>query len=134
MTNQNNKCPCHSQKPYEECCKPYHDGFPAENALVLMRSRYSAYALQLTDYIIQTTYNEHIKNDPEIRKGIQEFSRNTEFEGLQILDCTENGDIATVTFRATLKQHHRDVSFTEKSLFIKIDNRWFYCEPSEIHS
>lgn len=55
MINPKNLCPCHSQKCYEECCKRYHEGAAAENALILMRSRYSAYALQLADDT-QTTW------------------------------------------------------------------------------
>ena len=49
-------CPCHSGKKYQECCQPYHTGKLPENALALMRSRYSAYALHLADYIMQTTH------------------------------------------------------------------------------
>lgn len=39
-------CPCCSEKTYEECCKPYHNG--EKNALTaeaLMRSRFSAFGL-----------------------------------------------------------------------------------------
>ncbi|MBJ7449651.1 MAG: hypothetical protein JHC93_04750, partial [Parachlamydiales bacterium] len=52
-------CPCHSSLDYEKCCKPFHDGIPAPTALALMRSRYSAYALHLIEYIIATTHPTH---------------------------------------------------------------------------
>ena len=48
------KCPCGSQDSYKNCCKPLHRGEPAKSAVQLMRSRYSAYALSLPDYIIAT--------------------------------------------------------------------------------
>lgn len=134
MISLNSPCPCHSQKSYGECCQKYHNGAPAETALILMRSRYSAYALQLADYIIQTTYNPKSANNSDINRWkneILEFSRTTDFAGLQIIDFHEKTDHATVTFRAILKQNQRDVSFTEKSLFVKINNRWFYSEPTK---
>jgi SEC-C motif domain protein len=124
------KCPCHSHQPYEACCKRYHDGALAENALILMRSRYSAYALQLVDYIIRTTAGH--ANRPDIRrwkKEIETFSQTTDFIGLEIIDFTEKSDRASVTFRAILKQNQRDTSFSETSLFVKKNNQWYYREP-----
>ena len=113
-------CPCHSGKPYEECCKPLHDGKPAENALLLMRSRYAAYALGLADYIIRTGAN------PQNRDEILRFSRETVFQDLAIHEWTDGEKEATVTFTAHLRQGGKDVSFTEKSLFIKKGDVWIY--------
>ena len=49
-------CPCHSQKNYKDCCLPCHEGIASATAKELMRSRYSAYSLNLPSYIIQTTH------------------------------------------------------------------------------
>ena len=48
-------CPCGSGL-YVTCCQPLHlkQQF-AQNAEQLMRSRYSAFALQQIDYILETT-------------------------------------------------------------------------------
>jgi SEC-C motif domain protein len=122
-------CPCHSGKFYIECCQRYHQGAFAENALILMRSRYSAYALQLADYLIQTTHPEnpaYSRNIAEWKNHILEFARSTQFVGLEIIDFQDGNTTAAVTFRAILKQNDRDVSFTEKSRFIKMNHRWFY--------
>ncbi len=43
-------CPCNSRKKYRDCCKILHDGGFPESALALMRSRYSAYALDRPGY------------------------------------------------------------------------------------
>ena len=48
-------CPCQSGLRYKRCCRPLHQGAPAPSPEALMRSRYSAYALGLVDYIIDTT-------------------------------------------------------------------------------
>ncbi len=48
-------CPC-AQGAYMSCCAPLHQGQQhASSAEQLMRSRYSAFALQQIDYLIQTT-------------------------------------------------------------------------------
>lgn len=122
-------CPCHSGKPYAECCAPYHKGTPAENARALMRSRYAAYALQLADYIIQTTHPTNLayKSDQHAwKQELVQYRRDMEFTGLDILEFVDGKERATVTFRAHLKQGDLDASFTEKSLFLKENGRWYY--------
>lgn len=123
-------CPCHSEKPYEECCKPFHEKecFP-ENALLLMRSRYSAYALGLVDYIIQTTHLQNPlfkKKESDIREEILQFCQSTQFTGLDIVHFIDGKKRAYVTFFAHLRQEGKDVSFQEKSLFLKVANQWLY--------
>ncbi|MCP5509002.1 MAG: SEC-C domain-containing protein [Chlamydiales bacterium] len=115
-------CPCHSGKPYADCCQSFHLGFPPPTALALMRSRYSAYALGLVDYIIHTT---HSAKKPD-RKEIEAFCNVTRFADLEILDVDEKEDEASIKFKATLLQGKHDVSFVEKSAFIKENNHWFY--------
>lgn len=122
-------CPCHSQKPYEECCAKYHRGEKPENALLLMRSRYSAYAKGLADYIIATTHplsSYWQPNNANWKKEIQQFSQSISFEGLEILDFKESGEKATVVFIAYLKQQGHDATFTERSQFEKIKGSWLY--------
>ncbi|MDD2950112.1 MAG: YchJ family metal-binding protein, partial [Sulfuricurvum sp.] len=52
----NAPCPCHSGEKYKKCCQPYHKGILPSNAQKLMRSRYSAFALELSNYIMATTH------------------------------------------------------------------------------
>lgn len=127
----NAACPCCSGKNYEECCGPCHLGKSAETALQLMRSRYSAYALDLPDYIIATTHprNPAYEKDLETwRKSIVSFSGATHFKKLEIGAFEEKGNTATVTFTAYLEQAGQDVSFQEKSLFERIDSKWLYLD------
>lgn len=124
------KCPCHSGKNYAECCEPYHrKKRSAEDAAVLMRSRYSAYALGLSEYIMQTTHpfhpDFHLPRE-EWRRQIMEFCRRTTFEGLRIEKVKLGPERATVRFRAKLLQGDQDVSFTEESLFEKVGLNWLY--------
>lgn len=127
------KCPCHSGFLYSACCQPYHEGVPPPNASALMRSRYSAFALNLPQYIIQTTHPknpQYQNNTSKWTQELQTFSRQTEFIGLEILEIKENEPEAYVTFHAKLKQMGKDASFTEKSRFAKENQHWYYLEGS----
>lgn len=97
--------------------------------MVLMRSRYSAYAMGLADYIIATT---HISspywqaNTSKWKKEVKKFSQEISFDGLEVLDFQEQDDQAIVIFIAYLKQRGHDASFTERSQFKKVKGRWLY--------
>lgn len=123
-------CPCWSGLSYKHCCQPYHLGQSPFNALVLMRSRYSAYALGLAEYIIKTTHPEHPDSKKKLFERKQEilaFSKNTLFTNLTILFFEEHGLEAIVIFTAGLSTlDNKDCSFTEKSYFEKIGEQWFY--------
>ncbi len=116
-------CPCCSGKSYAECCEPFHKGALPATPLLLMRSRYAAYALNLPDYIIETTHPSS-KRKPlaQWREGIVQFSTHFQFTGLDILEVGEG----SVTFTAHLTHAGSDASFSEKSGFQKVEGRWLY--------
>lgn len=119
------KCPCHSGLNYDQCCGPYHEGTPAPTALALMRSRYAAYALNKSDYIIATTHPDNPRYQKDFekwRKEIASFSQNTQFQDLKILEFIDGDNQAFVTFHAVLKP----ARLIEKSSFVKINGRWLY--------
>lgn len=125
------QCPCHSKKSYDDCCLKYHQGLWPESAVDLMRSRYSAYALRLVDYIIKTTHplnREYLQDHNRWKKEILEFCINTEFKDLIILEVDQNEKIAHVCFHAVLFNHGQDISFKEKSTFKKLDGHFLYFE------
>ena len=118
-------CPCHSGEKYKKCCQPYHKGILPSNALKLMRSRYCAYSLGLSDYIMGTTHcNNSDFTDDLIawRTSIDSFSRSTVFGGLKILEFIDDKNMAFVTFEALLNY----TPFTEKSRFLCVEGRWLY--------
>ncbi len=127
-------CPCGSGKEYAACCRRYHHAeLLPQSALELMRSRYSAYALGLIDYIIQTTHPLHrdwSRNREEWKNDLQLFSQQTNFQGLEILNFQDGDTVAFVTFKAHLSQHGVDATFTERSRFEKHENRWLYISGS----
>lgn len=129
MEDINQKCPCFSGKFYQECCKPFHDGKSPDNALQLMRARFSAYAMDIPEYIVDTTHPaspQYLENKLAWKRNISKFSRSATFKKLEILNFQEKNDLATVTFTAHLSRGEEDNSFTEKSYFQKIKGHWLY--------
>ncbi|MBC8000886.1 MAG: hypothetical protein IAF58_23265 [Leptolyngbya sp.] len=123
------RCPCGSKALYHKCCKKYHDGELPENALLLMRSRYSAYSKDLAEYIMDTTHKDHEEHAGDAKEwliSIHLFSRHTIFNTLTISEFVDGETTATVTFSADLRQAGEDVVFSEKSDFVKEDGRWLY--------
>ena len=114
-------CPCCSGLNYAECCKIYHDGKLPKSPLELMRSRYSAYALKIPEYIIETTHpnSPYFENNIQVwKEAILKFSDEVNFEKLEIISFGENW----VHFKAYLGTTVLD----EKSTFEKVDEKWLY--------
>ncbi len=106
----------------------YHKGANPQDALTLMKSRYSAYVSRETMYIIKTTHweNPQYTEDKKIwKQELDEFCKQTTFTKLEIQDHTYD----TVTFKAYTEQG----VLHEKSKFIKIDSRWLY-QDGEVYS
>ena len=125
----NSPCPCGSRKKYKKCCKIYHNGVNPKSALALMKSRYSAFVVEDTKYIMKTTH----KDNPDFTSNLQswnnsilQFSKNSDFLGLEIIDFIDDENISFVTFKALISQDNKDISFIEKSKFLKEDNIWKY--------
>lgn len=95
-----------------------------------MRSRWSAYSVGASDYIIATTDPQgplHRDDTACWREEIAAFSANTRFEKLVIreIGVVQEGR-GRVEFFAQLSRDGRDVSFTERSSFVERDGRWLY--------
>lgn len=122
-------CPCNSGLDYNDCCQPFHDNKLPDSALALMRSRYSAYALNNPEYIIRTTHPNHPnykKNHNQWVQEISDFCLNTQFQKLEILEVIEGFNESFVTFNAYLLQNNKKIQLTEKSQFLKIKKQWLY--------
>lgn len=92
-----------------------------------MRSRYSAYALGLSDYIIRTTHRDNPDFTDDVhnwKASIDTFTQTTSFTGLKIIEFIEGESLAYVTFEALLNRH----PFKEKSRFLKVDGTWLYVD------
>ncbi len=123
----NAPCPCHSGQKYKKCCQRYHKGANASTPLLLMRSRYSAYALGLSGYIIKTTHPDNPDYTTDTKawaESIALFTQESHFLGLKILEVAEGEKEGFVTFEATLSSG----LLHEKSRFIRHATAWLYVD------
>ncbi len=130
-TLDNTLCPCGSKQHYAQCCERVHEGVPAANAEALMRSRYSAFALGLDEYIQRSW---HLSKRPSAdfnssdNDHMQQNSR-PRWIGLQIKRHEQSDDDhATVEFIARYKANGRAFVLHEKSRFVREHGHWFYVD------
>ncbi len=118
-------CPCESQKPYTECCKPLLEGEAATTPEALMRSRFVAFVNKDLDYIQNTT-------DPQ---ALSEFdlestaawANNSEFTHLEIIRSSFEGNKGMVEFKAQFKtQDGVEHLHHEISKFRKQKGIWYF--------
>jgi len=120
------KCPCSPQKDYADCCEPYHLGAAAPSAEILMRSRYSAYVLNKTNYL----YKSWSQSTRPTKKSLKQDQAN-QWLGLEIIR-TEQGTVldsqGVVEFKASYLGDGGVHSLHEISRFIRENNRWVYLD------
>ncbi len=121
-------CPCGSKLSYETCCGLYHDEkrIP-QTPEVLMRSRYSAYAMAHIDYIKKTMYGKPLAtfNEHEAKT----WAKNTKWLKLKIINTHETSDTqASVEFVAFFIEQGQHRTMHEKSEFQRMNDRWYYVD------
>ncbi len=118
------ECPCGSRQLYNACCGRWHDGpesLAAPHPVDLMRSRYAAFVLGLSDYLLQTWHPDTRPADvdcgpPDIRwLGLEIRRTGTDLHGVQIVE-----------FVARSKHQGRATRQHETSRFERLDGRWYY--------
>ena len=122
-------CPCGLSRAYEQCCGRWHaafaagQGLQAPDAEALMRSRYSAYVLDLSDYLLATWHPDHrpqqlSRNEPGLR-----------WLGLEVRKhLQQDADHATVEFVARSKLGGQAQRMHEISRFVREDGAWLYLD------
>ncbi|MGW1346494.1 YchJ family protein [Kribbella sp. NPDC002412] len=122
MARRTSPCPCGLGASYADCCGPLHDGGTATTAEQLMRSRYSAFVVGDTAYLLRTwsaaTRPAELQLDEDIR-----------WTGLEILGTTDGSPFhtaGTVEFRASYRLGGRTGHQQENSRFVREDGAWVY--------
>ncbi|MEV4278374.1 YchJ family metal-binding protein [Actinoplanes xinjiangensis] len=117
-------CPC-GRGSYQSCCAPLHEGKPAADPEALMRSRFSAYALDNSDHVLRTWH-------PETRPGAIDADPAMRWTRLEVLEHSGGGVFdaeGIVEFRAHFTDGGRPGVLAEKSRFVRHDGRWVYWGP-----
>lgn len=117
-------CPCGSELLYTACCEPWHAGLAsnlhAPTPEALMRSRYSAYAVGLIDYLLATWH-------PSTAPGELELSP-VKWIDLEVRHTEASGEAGVVEFVARCRVNGRAQRLHETSRFVRQDGRWFYID------
>jgi SEC-C motif-containing protein len=118
-------CPCGLRASYGECCGRFHRGKakPA-TAELLMRSRYSAFAVKDEAYLRSSWH-------PSTRPPTVGFEPGLRWEGLTIVGTTGGTAFdkqGTVEFRARYRQGGRDGEMHEVSRFARDGGAWVYLD------
>jgi SEC-C motif domain protein len=125
---ENGLCPCGNPKSYAICCEPIIKGTKiAESPADLMRARYTAFVKHEIDFIINSVAPSRRKDFD--RKGIEDWSRDTDWTGLQIVS-TERGqpgdEVGQVEFIARFREKEEAKEHHELASFVKIKDSWYF--------
>ncbi|GFK18801.1 YchJ family protein [Corynebacterium glutamicum] len=116
------RCPCGTGLTYGECCYRFHSGeWVAPTAEALMRSRFTAFVVGNSQYLLDTW-------DPETRPSELGLDVGIDFYRLDILETTGGGPFdstGTVKFQAFYKGLASGVQ-EEDSTFRKVNGAWVY--------
>ena len=120
----NSSCYCGGPKNYKNCCGRYLEGSEkALDAVVLMRSRYTAYVLCKSAYLIETTHPK--KRYLHNRRDIENWSLENKWLNLEILETSETN----VVFKAYyLDGNMQSQVHYESSKFEFLQGSWYYVE------
>ncbi|MFF2088765.1 YchJ family protein [Nocardia sp. NPDC058176] len=118
-------CPCRRGESFEECCGPILAGErAAATAERLMRSRYTAYVVGDTEYLLRSWH-------PETRPADLVLDSAQRWLFLEIV-ATERGglfdDSGTVEFIAHYKLDGVRDAMHEVSTFARVDGAWVYVD------
>lgn len=118
-------CPCRRGEPFDSCCGPILAGTrPAPTAETLMRSRYTAYVVGDTDYLLRSWH-------PNTRPADLELDPGQRWLFLEIVGTQRGGpfdDNGTVEFIAHYKLDGVRDAMHELSTFVRVDGAWVYLD------
>jgi SEC-C motif-containing protein len=95
-----------------------------------MRSRFSAFALRLPEYLLESWH-------PDTRPSSLELDDGTEWRRLQIVDTVAGGPenaTGVVEFRASYRSADGSGVLHERSRFSRADGRWRYIDGDVLGS
>ena len=92
-----------------------------------MRSRYSAYALKLVDYLVETTHADKLK--ASYRRKLVATIHDIQWTNLEIMKISNGGSndkAGKVSFEVSYIERGKEGVMQEHSRFKKLANRWYY--------
>ena len=119
-------CPCGTGLTLTQCCQPLlNNEQPAETAVALMRSRYSAYTLGNEAYLQRTWHSTTRPAQLDLSNNLQNWQQ------LKIIDTAAGqagDDSGEVEFVAIYKVNGRAERLHERSRFEREEQQWCYID------
>jgi SEC-C motif-containing protein len=81
----------------------------------------------MVDYIVDTTHPD--QQEPDSRKTVEKWAKNTEWQGLEIVNCAGGGiedEAGDVEFKANYTEKGKRRKHHEVAKFKKKDGRWYF--------
>ncbi|OKY76775.1 MAG: hypothetical protein BM485_01525 [Desulfobulbaceae bacterium DB1] len=121
--NGNDPCPCGSGTAFAGCCAPFVSGLShAPTAAALMRSRFTAYVVKNSEYLL-ATWHPTTRPDSIAPESIPHWTH------LELIHDEENEDgRARVEFKARAFSLGQVLVLHEISRFVKENGRWYYID------
>lgn len=122
-------CACGTGRSFAECCGQYLSGeAEAPTAEALMRSRFTAYATDDSDYLTRTWH-------PDTRPPVLELDRNLRWNRLE-MGATQAGRSLDATGLVEFAAHYSTADGTgvlrELSRFVRHHGRWVYVDGTAV--
>ena len=119
-------CLCGSQVDYSSCCQPFHDNEKLpDSAESLMRSRFTAYAMQKTDYLLKTW---DVSKRPEDINFSKEEAVWTKLAIVSTKKGSTKDSKGLVEFKAYYRLENEEYVMNEVSRFKKKAGQWMYLD------
>lgn len=131
----NTLCYCDSECRFVDCCEPILRGERvAASPLELMRSRYTAFCLKQSPYLIDT---HHLSTRSSgLLPGLESTLATTTWLGLRILNHTQKATTGTVEFVAFFHDNQMTSEspkqLREISEFVLDNGHWFYIKGQHL--
>jgi len=127
-------CPCGSGRDYTQCCEPVIDGTqPARTAGDLMRARYTAYVKDRIEFLGQSLHPDS-RADYDAA-ATRRWAQGADWLGLEVegVDKGDADDVeGSVEFVASYREKGLIHAHRERSLFRRLDGRWYFVEGTPI--
>jgi SEC-C motif-containing protein len=120
-------CPCGTGLQFSECCAPFIEGGqPAPTAEALMRSRYTAFAVQDVPYLLRSWHRSTrpASLDLDDQAGFA-------WHGLEVLETEGGGageQTGVVEFIANFSGHGQEHRLHERAKFVCEEGQWLYVD------
>ncbi len=126
MIKVKENCLCGSEIPYSLCCQPFHEHKKKPStAKCLMRSRFTAYAMQNSSYLLETWVGSNRPKEINFSKEKAEW---TKLEIINTKKGCEEDSKGIVEFKAYYTFNNEKCVMYEISQFQKQSGQWLYLD------